>query len=116
MTINAFVAAVTAAHVPGLELEPGMVCQLWEDGEVTLTKGGELFGYRKLHMLNHPHTTACEPNDMPVKRGGHGYALIRTAEEARAIACLLDQSGDHIGPRDLSASTSCLSHAPSQPT
>ena len=28
-----------------------MVYSLWEDGEITLEKGGELFGWRTLHSL-----------------------------------------------------------------
>jgi len=45
--IEAFKAAPTMENV-------GMVQEIWEDGEITLTKGGGLFRQRSLHCMAMP--------------------------------------------------------------
>jgi len=44
-------AALIAAHDPSLLDREGHVCQVWEDGELTLQKSGSLLGQRTLHMI-----------------------------------------------------------------
>ena len=48
-----------------------MVYSIWEDGEVTLEKGGELFGWRNLHCVK-PASIAPWPIDLfPGTRKDH---------------------------------------------
>ena len=48
------VEQISMAHVPGLHKEPGMLYEFWEDGELTLTKAGDLYRQRGLHMIAFP--------------------------------------------------------------
>jgi hypothetical protein len=49
------------AHNPKLAELPGMVNQLWDDGEITCQKCGELLWQRNLHQLDFP-IPAYRPN------------------------------------------------------
>lgn len=69
---------------PELAEQPGMVYEIWEDGEITLTKSGDLYRQRSLHTivpgipdLNVPlpvqgvkgHSSmVVDPEDIPIAR------------------------------------------------
>ena len=73
-----------ALDKPELRKAHGMVYEIWEDGEITLQKCGELYGMRNLHCivpgfstvniplpykLHHNHSNmALEQNDIPRAR------------------------------------------------
>lgn len=62
-----------------------MVAQVWEDGEVTLTKGGDLLGQRSLHMIEGPHTDKLPAVLFPNRNsGGHGWVWCHYSH-ARAV-------------------------------
>ena len=70
-----------ALHHPELIANPeggdaGMVCQVWEDGEVTLTKGGSLWGQRNVHMIEFGMSSSLPLEIMPVVTGKHGYLVV----------------------------------------
>lgn len=68
---------VKAAHKPELIVERSMVYQVWEDGEVTLQKAGELFNQRNLHLMRGgSFNSPLSKDDMPVKERDHGYAVV----------------------------------------
>jgi hypothetical protein len=54
---NQLAQIIIAAAEPQLDKDvdrttlPGMVWEIWEDGELTLTKAGPLYGQRSLHMI-----------------------------------------------------------------
>lgn len=50
-TISTVISMIQKAHNPELAKQEGMVYQLWQDGELTVTKSGELLGLRNLHMI-----------------------------------------------------------------
>lgn len=56
-----------------------MVCSIWEDGEVTLEKGGDLFGHRNLHQMIPPHISPWPVSLFPVKnfRQDHGRIYLK---------------------------------------
>ncbi len=56
------------------------VCQIWEDGEVTLTKGGSLYGQRNLHMIEFGHGMGLPLDVMPMTNSKHGYVVVRYAD------------------------------------
>ena len=90
MGVEVFLVAVCAAHVPGLDKQEGYVCQIWEDGEVTLQKSGDLMHKRNLHMIGMGHPTLAAPiEQMPVQMYGHGCAFVQTVEQAHELAKLL---------------------------
>lgn len=63
----------------------GMVYSVWEDGEITLEKGGALFGQRNLHMMAHGNAAKALPvASMPLRSGPHGRILVRNETDARA--------------------------------
>jgi hypothetical protein len=52
------------ASNPSLRSSKSMVYELWEDGEVTLTKCGDLLRRRTLHMIGAPILTNKVYTDM----------------------------------------------------
>jgi len=87
--MKAFLDAVQAAHVPDLDKQPGMVCQIWEDGEITLQKSGELMHRRSLHCIRPGKSISVALELMPVQMYNHGCAFIESIEKAEKIADLL---------------------------
>lgn len=74
-----------AYHCPELIAAPeggdgNHVCEIWEDGEVTLTKGGSLYGMRNLHMIESPYCRALPLEAMPMNNGKHGCVVVRYAD------------------------------------
>ena len=60
-----------------------MVYSVWEDGEITLEKGGVLFGLRNLHMIKGGSDTNKLPSNLfPVTEGTHGRVFVNTMKEA----------------------------------
>lgn len=88
MRLSELVAFIASKHKPELSHKPGMVWQIWEDGELTLQKSGELLWQRSLHcikggLINSSHLKG----KMPVNEKEHGYAFIESeavGEEIRA--------------------------------
>lgn len=78
-------------HVPDGYMQP-MVYSVWEDGEVTLEKGGDLFGRRNLHCIipGNPKPI-IRPDSLPVRNsdGSHSRIYVNTHEEAIAAHSLL---------------------------
>ena len=80
-----------AADAPSAcEVQPGMVYQIWEDGEVTLQKCGDLLWQRTLHMVKSPIPGAASLGlKFPHKfSGGHSFAWLtneRDGDELRAL-------------------------------
>jgi hypothetical protein len=67
-----------------------MVYEVWEDGEITLTKGGDLYGTRNLHVQRYGDESKALPFDiMPVRFGKHGCIQVKTHEEAYAASDLI---------------------------
>ena len=56
------------------------VCQVWEDGEVTLTKGGSLWGQRNLHMIEFGSDHALPIDVMPGRNTKHGFVIVKFDE------------------------------------
>jgi hypothetical protein len=64
-----------------------MVYEVWEDGEITLTKGGELYRQRTLHCIEPGNPNKAWPIELfPVNNGSHGYVItdLNGAEAVRA--------------------------------
>lgn len=64
-----------------------MVCEVWEDGEVTLTKGGDLYRQRNLHSIEPPFPKALALSVMPRSNGKHGCLIVpfENYKKVRAI-------------------------------
>ena len=69
------IAQAIAAHSqPELARKPGMVYQVWEDGEVTCQKSGELLWLRSLHCFDAGRPDkAVSPDMFPHQLNNHGY-------------------------------------------
>ncbi len=85
MTYTKLAALLARYHHPELIANPeggdGMhVCEIWEDGEVTLTKGGSLYGQRNLHMIECGLPRGLPVDVMPMRRGSHGNVVVRYAD------------------------------------
>lgn len=86
-------AAIAVYHDPNAH-QSSMVYSVWEDGEVTLEKGGELFGQRNLHCINpaDPTVTPWPIALFPMTNSAHGRILCtnnQSADEFRQIIKLL---------------------------
>jgi hypothetical protein len=71
-----------------LAKEHGHVYQIWEDGEITLQKSGDLLWMRGLHTIQCGLGFAVDSKLMPEKTRDHGYAFV-TEEDAERLRNLL---------------------------
>lgn len=90
---------INSVHKPELSEVHGMVYQVWEDGEVTLQKCGDLLWQRTLitTMFGDPGK-AINANLFPCEHDGHGYAFTDregaiAVHEAILSATLVDDAG-----------------------
>lgn len=95
MTIKKAFAAFVALHSPE-SVKESMVYEVWEDGEITLTKGGPLYGQRTLHRIQMGHPSKALPADrLPEYNGRHGHIVCKDnvdAEAARALVFGMEDS------------------------
>lgn len=80
--------AITIAryHAPTAR-EMGMVYSVWEDGEVTLEKGGALFGQRNLHCMEYGNASKAWPVRLfPIQNHDASHGRIFCANETDAMA------------------------------
>ena len=83
--LNKFLSMHDALAVDG-----DMVYEVWEDGEITITKGGDLYCQRSLHLLKAGDVSKALPSEsMPVRYVEHGCIQVMTFIEA-------DQASDLI--------------------
>jgi hypothetical protein len=92
MSEQEIIEAVCALHCVEAVNQP-MVYEVWEDGEVTLTKGGELYGQRGLHVDSCGDEGLALPWDsLPVKNSKHSRIWAATREDAyRARGLILGE-------------------------
>jgi hypothetical protein len=82
MTAQELLAKILPLHDPAAaKVEGGHVLQLWEDGEITMTKCGSLLGMRNLHQIVGPILDDEEAAPilaaMPMKNANrHGYVYL----------------------------------------
>ena len=60
-------------HKPELAKQDGMVYQVWEDGEVTLQKSGDLLWRRTLHCIRPGMFEPLPIDYFPCQKNNHGY-------------------------------------------
>lgn len=91
MNIMSVIKAVNDAHKPQHKAD-NMVYQVWEDGEITLQKGGSLWNQRTLHTIAFglPHKKIPTAT-MPCLNGdaSHGYVIVGSNDEAEAVRSLI---------------------------
>lgn len=58
-----------------------MVYEVWNDGEVTLTKGDDLYGQRNLHCIK-PGFAKALPVEALHKRYSHSRIIVKNYEDA----------------------------------
>lgn len=78
-----------ALHNPSVTTTGEMVYSVWEDGEITLEKGGNLFGQRNLHCIAFGNPSKALPfQEFPEQNSQHGRIFVidhETALKAQAI-------------------------------
>jgi hypothetical protein len=77
------IKAMIALHDENAIKQPGHVYEVWEDGEITLTKSGELYGLRNLHMIQPGLNRSLPWDSLPLKNTRH--SRIATLSEATAV-------------------------------
>lgn len=93
--IEAVESAIALHSKPDLAKLEGMVYQVWEDGEVTLTKCGSLLGQRNLHMIYPGHPRAAVPVSLFPHRttNGHGFIYTDEAGQKAMRTAIFDHAG-----------------------
>jgi hypothetical protein len=78
MNLQMIIAEMKKAHNPSMveESQGGHVQELWQDGEVTLTKGGDLFRARSLHMIEFPVLSKENSQEVALGFGDNASANI----------------------------------------
>jgi len=69
---------------PEMAEQAGMVYQVYEDGEITLQKSGDLLGQRNLHRMSWPHEQYKKGYKWPSTVSGFGY-IYTDREGAEAV-------------------------------
>lgn len=85
MTKEILLNLIATLHRPDAERQSGMVYQVWEDGEVTLQKSGELLWQRTLHFMEGALDGRLLNNDMPIQHSHHSYMNVASKEDAETI-------------------------------
>lgn len=96
MNLYERIGAVIALHNPDAMQEP-MVYSVWEDGEITIEKGGELFGQRTTHLVSCGSTEDALPADsLPVCNANklHSRILCTTKELAEKAQYIIKGNND----------------------
>lgn len=94
----AILEMIKAASNDALKSE-SMVSQLWSDGEITMTKGGELLGKRTLHCMGNGILDLNSVNERSIAdamphNSDNGYSYIYCQSgDARAIRDLILELG-----------------------
>ena len=76
---------IRGCHNPTLARKSGYVTQIWEDGEITSQKSGELLWMRGLHSLLGGIPNLRLPMPVSFRDGSHFYAYV-SDEDAVSIA------------------------------
>lgn len=61
------------------------VIQVWEDGEITFQKNGDLLWQRSLHQIASPLKHYVAGLKLPHEWDGHSFAFVGSQEEAMKI-------------------------------
>lgn len=85
ITLDELKMFIASKHNPELATKPGMVWQVWEDGELTLQKSGDLLWQRSLHSIQSGIVSNIPTSVMPIQESKHGYAFIENEEVGKAI-------------------------------
>ena len=95
MTLTEIRALITAASNPALAEEPGMVYQIWEDGEITLQKSGPLLWQRNLHGIETPTKNSLPLDAFPFRfRETHAFAFVEEEAAYKIRAAIREWKGD----------------------
>jgi|SRR5947207_12400952 len=90
MTFNELKQAIATKNKFELSEQPGMVYQIWEDGEITLQKSGPLLWGRTLHCIV-PGDIPLTKELMPIEERLHGYAFIESLEVGMELRKLMQE-------------------------
>ena len=90
MTREEKMAAWIAKHHDSDGWKAQMVYSIWEDGEVTLEKGGELFGWRNLHCLKSATITPWPVKLFPIQNRAETHGRIYLAADTRYESVLAE--------------------------
>jgi hypothetical protein len=89
-------ALVASAHSLA-HLAENSVCQVWDDGEITSQKGGELLWNRTLHSI-YPALGFVTDVEFPCAHdSGHRYAVV-THDEALRVRSLMCRAAGRADP------------------
>jgi hypothetical protein len=87
--MNTQLESFLALHRPEAKDLP-MVYEVWQDGEVTITKGGGLFGARNLHLVSPGlGRDIVDPLALPNRHGVNGSIMVNDRASAKEALIVL---------------------------
>lgn len=91
ITYQALKELIAEHNNPELAKRPGMVRQIWQDGEITCQKSGELLWHRNLHCFV-PGQYKFPAELMPIRDSNpaQGYAFITEASQGILLAAMAE--------------------------
>lgn len=94
-----FVELTRNLHQPELAKRRGHVYQIWEDGEITWQKSGDLLWERTLHPIVSGIFGLSLP--MPVRFHSHSFAFVSTTAAVRISRALVSlcRSDERVGAK-----------------
>ncbi len=86
MTREEFKAMLAAIHKQVKDI-PKHAIEVWEDGEITMTKcsGGELYGQRNLHCMENGFAHSLPRDLFPEHTNSHSFVRTDSYEEGKQI-------------------------------
>ena len=83
------IQSVNALHDPEA-IKESMVYEVWEDGEITITKGSDLYGKRTRHLDTHGDSGLALPCDaLAEKNSKHSRIYCKDRETALKVHRLI---------------------------
>ena len=70
-----------------------MVWSVWEDGEITLEKGGSLFGLRNLHSIFAAGSRKLDLDLFPIRERLHSRLFVNDESHAQEVAAFIQEHG-----------------------
>ena len=78
--MEAIKALIAKHNHPEMAKDP-ITYQVWEDGEITLQKGGDLLWQRKLHLMLYGAPEKAVPVELFPRQQSNGHGYLHTSKE-----------------------------------
>lgn len=89
-TYEELIEFIRGCHNPALAKKDGHVTQIWEDGEITFQKSGELLWMRNIHSRREGIRGLKLPMPVNYRDGSHSYAFVSDEDAVRIGRAIIE--------------------------